>query len=108
MFGWFKERAKFAHVAGIWFDITNIDTGDNGQVAAYASNLMKISPISAEDAWLTAVVNWTNNMPYRETRVLLAKGVTHFIDDPRSHPLFSHDARSAAAFVAFQILGQDS
>ena len=107
MFEWFKERTRFAQIAGVWFDVTSIDTGDKGQVAVFASRLMKMSPMTAEDAWLSAVANWTHNMPYPESRVLLAEGIARFIEDPRARNLFSDEAASAAAAVALQILDSD-
>lgn len=39
MFGWIKEKTAFAKIAGKWYDATNLNPGDNGQISALASSL---------------------------------------------------------------------
>ena len=106
MFGWLKEKTKFAKVAGVWADVTDINPGDNGQVSVFASRIMAQSGMTPEDAWLSALTNWTYNMPDLESREMLANGLLKFLVDGRQYALFSDNARSSALMLAREITGR--
>jgi hypothetical protein len=106
MLGWFKERSKFAKLAGIWIDVTGLIPGDSGQIAVYASGILKQSPMTPEDAWLSALMNWTYNMPDVESKVMLADGLLKFLVDGRQQSLFSAEARGHALMLAREITGK--
>ena len=103
MFGWIKEKTKYAKVAAVWADVTGINPGDNGQISVYAFRILQQSGMSPEDAWLSALVNWTYNMPDMQSREMLAGGLLKFLADGRQHSLFSDDARNSALMLAREI-----
>ncbi|MDO9625150.1 MAG: hypothetical protein Q7J46_14300 [Pseudomonas sp.] len=106
MIGWLVERSKMVALAGKWFDATNLNPGDSGQIATFASNLIKSQGCRVEDAWLTGVVNWTFNCPAPEFRFLLANGILRFLDIYEHSAGLSPESRDAAREVAENIIGE--
>lgn len=103
MFGWIKEKTTFAKIAGKWYDATNMNPGDNGQISVFASTLIKKTSMKPEDAWLSALVNWTCNCPHAEFKFLLAQGILKFLDEFWYEIDFSTSAVSSAREVASNI-----
>lgn len=104
MLGWIKEKTTFAKIAGQWYDATNMNPGDNGQISVFASTLVKNHFFRAEDAWLTALVNWTFNSPYPEFRFLLANGIIKFLDIYEFIIPFDPEAKATSRKVANSII----
>ena len=100
MLGWLKEKTKFANIAGKWYDATRLNPGDGGQISIFASSLIKNNSFRAEDAWLTALVDWTLNSPHPEFRFLLANGIIRFLDIHGHLIPFDPAAKETARIVA--------
>lgn len=103
MLGWIKEKTAFAKIAGKWYDATNLNPGDNGQISALASSLIKRTEITTQDAWLSALVNWTYNCPHPEFKFMLARGILDFLDKYRYEIEFSDSAVISAITIADKI-----
>lgn len=104
MLGWFKEKTKFANIAGKWYDATRLNPGDGGQISVYASSLIKNRLLRAEDAWLYSLVEWTIHNPYPEFKFLLANGIIKFLDIYGALIPFDPAAKETARLVADGII----
>lgn len=89
MFQKMKNVHGISKVAAQFLSATGIDPGDDGQVLRkameYASNLA----MDPHDAWLAAIVNWMDGMPWPDSKELLAKGILGFLDEYESRVPFS-------------------
>lgn len=103
MLGWLVERAKMGKIAGQWLSSTQLDPGDNGQIAVMASGLIKAAGMRLEDAWLTALVKWTFNHPDPESKFVLATGILRFLDIYGFSAGLSPECRDASREVAVNL-----
>jgi hypothetical protein len=103
MLGWLVERGKMGKIAGQWFSSTQLDPGDNGQIAVMASGLIKTAGMHVEDAWLTALVKWTFNHPDLESKFVLATGILRFLDIYGFSAGLSPECRDASREVAVNL-----
>lgn len=108
MLGWLSERTRMAKLAGLWADATRLDPGDRGQVAVMASNFIKTTGMRTEDAWLSALVNWSFNHPDPEARFVLANGIARFLDIYGHSAGLSPECRDASREAAEKIALDDS
>lgn len=106
MLGWIVERTKMGKIAGQWASATQLDPGDRGQVAVMASGLIKSAGMRLEDAWLSALVNWTHNHPDPESKFVLATGIIRFLDIYGHSAGLSPECRDASREVAESLVGQ--
>lgn len=104
MLGWIKEKTTFAKIAGKWFDATQMNPGDNGQISIFASSLIKNQYFRLEDAWLTSLVNWTFHSPNPEFKFLLANGIIRFLDIYEFTIPFDPEVRKASRQVSESII----
>lgn len=104
MFGNFKTSMKFGSISGKWAKSTGIDPGDKGQVAKKAMEYMNNLGLEPEDAWLTALVNWMNGMPWQDSKEMMARGLTQFLDEYEGKVALSATTILAARQAAIDIL----
>jgi hypothetical protein len=80
MFETFKVSLKFGLIAKNWTDSTNLDPGDEGQVARKAMEYIQNLGMEANDAWVIAMTNWMVGMPWPDSRQMLASAMLKFLD----------------------------
>jgi hypothetical protein len=105
MLGWIIERTKMASIAGKWADATNLDPGDNGQVAVMASALIKATGMRAEDAWLSCLMKWMINHPSFDASYQIAGAMIRFLDVYEHSAGLSPLIRDAARLASEGVLG---
>jgi hypothetical protein len=97
-----------AKLAGLWADATRLDPGDGGQVAIMASNFIKMAGVRTEDAWLSALVNWSFNHPDPEARFVLASGIIRFLGIYGHSAGLSPECRDASRVIAEKLASDNS
>lgn len=105
MLGWIIERTKMASIAGKWADATNLDPGDNGQVAVMASALIKATGMRAEDAWLSCLMKWMTSHPNLDASNRIARAMVCFLDIYEHSAGLSPLVRDAARLISEGVLG---
>lgn len=100
MLGWIAERTRMAKIAGQWVSATQLDPGDRGQISVMASGLIQSAGMRLEDAWLSALVNWTHNHLDSESKFVLASGILRFLDIYGHSAGLSPECRDASREVA--------
>lgn len=99
MLNWVIERTRMTQIAGKWASATQLDPGDNGQIAVMASECIKTLGMRLEDAWLSALVKWTFNHPDPESKLILSIGILRFLDIYGHAIGFSPECRQASREV---------
>lgn len=100
MLGWLLEKNRMAKIAGLWFDATSLNPGDNGQIGLAASDFIKSTGARPEDAFLTALVNWAFHHPNPESKFVLAEGIQKFLEIYGFSAGLSPECRDAAMLAA--------
>lgn len=80
MFKFLKNSSKLSSMGAKWAGATGVDPGDNGQVINKAMEYVNNLGLEPGDAWLTAMVNWMEGMPYQDSKVMLARAMHEFLD----------------------------
>lgn len=104
MLQWLSDRTKMFKLSGKWSDATRLDPGDNGQIAMFASDLMKQYGLRAEDAWVTALGNWMYHHPVPEMRMAIASGILRFLDIYAHTMAVSSEVRQSVGQLAADTL----
>lgn len=89
-----------AKIAGQWASATQLNPSDKGQIAIIATGLIRNTNMRTEDAWLSALVNWTYNHPDPESKFVLSSGILRFLDIYGHSAGLSPECRSASREVA--------
>lgn len=89
MFQKMKNVHAISKVAAQFSNATGIDPGDDRQVLQKAMEYVSNLGMDPTDAWLTAIVNWMDGMPWPDSKELLARGLLGFLDEYESRGLFS-------------------
>lgn len=106
MFKPFKASLKFGAIAKRWTDSTNVDPGDKGQVARKAMEYIHYLGLQPEDAWVIAMSNWMQGMPWPDSKRMVASGMLSFLDANEGKVALSAATILSARQVAQDILGQ--
>ena len=80
MFGYIKNASKVSAMAARFGGATGVDPGDNGQVTKKAMEYINNLGLEPGDAWLTALINWMNGMPWPDSQEMLARAINQFLD----------------------------
>lgn len=81
MFRSIKSAHAMSKMAAKFSASTGVDPGDNGQVSRKAMEYVSNLGLEPSDAWLIALVNWMDGMPWPDSKILLARGILSFLDE---------------------------
>ncbi len=104
MFRLLKIQLKFGNITRKWVSSTRLDPGDKGQVARKAIEYINNLKLKPEDAWISALVNWMIEMPYPDSKEMLAHAIIQFLDTNGSKIAFSDSIVIDAREAAYEIL----
>ncbi|MDP3979264.1 MAG: hypothetical protein Q8P85_14950 [Pseudomonas sp.] len=104
MFGKIRTWHKIAAVSSKWASTTGIDAGDRGQVVNAACDYVKNLGFHPEDAWLTALVNWMDGMPWQDCKEVIAHGIFIFLEAHEGKVALSAGAIINAREHAYSVL----
>lgn len=104
MFEALKTAHKLSSMGAKWAAATGVDPGDKGQLVTLALQYVSNLSLEPEDAWLTAMVNYMNGMPYQDSKHILAAAMLKFLDAEEGKIAFSAMCILGARGHAEQIL----
>ena len=105
MFSYLKNVSKVSAIAARFAGATGVDPGDNGQVSKKALEYVNNLGLEPGDAWLTALINWMNGMPWPDSKQLLARAILQFLDAYEGKVALSAATILAARHAAEEIVG---
>lgn len=106
MFESLKRTHRFARMSSLWIRVTNLDVGDDGQIARVASRRMVDDGLEPEDAWVSTLVAWTVGIPWLEDQRRVAECIVRFAVDPRAAQVVPVDVLDNARYAALELLRQ--
>lgn len=107
MFKTLMAGHKLGAIGSKWISATSVDPGDKGQVAKIATKYMVDGGMEAEDAWLTAMVNWMSGMPWPDSKLMVAEAIVRFLDAYEGKVALSANTILGARKAALEIIVND-
>jgi ribosomal protein L16/L10AE len=87
-----------------WVDATSIDPGDKGQVHRKAMQYMANLGHNADTAWVFAMMNWMLEMPWADSKAMLARGMVAFLGANEGEISVDREVLEAARQACSQII----
>lgn len=108
MFEGMKATIRLNGMLKRWVDATRIDPGDKGQVHRKASEYMNNLGHNPDTAWVFTMTNWILEMPWPDSKLMLARGMISFLDANEGQLSIEDDLLKSARETASDIVAECS